>query len=253
MSFFPEGFAQSLVPLVPARSLLPNSASQQQSNDTATSTTTNFETSNETFEYRLIYFNVAGLGELIRTAFAVGRIDFEDVRLDEGKWKTYQSEAPYGQLPVLEMYGTSSGKQSVGESQAIARYVGKLAGLVPRDAVATLYMDSVLDSVRDVQRELSRTVYGITDENEKRTAREELVVSVYPTYLRTWSSMLQLNGVGTDWLNANTKPTLADIAVAQHLDTAKDLDYMGDFLRPYPRLRAHMQRLKSWVDTAKRR
>ena len=36
--------------------------------------------------YRLYYFPIRGRGEIVRWAFAVAKIDFEDVRLSEEEW-----------------------------------------------------------------------------------------------------------------------------------------------------------------------
>jgi prostaglandin-H2 D-isomerase / glutathione transferase len=61
----------------------------------------------------------------------VGSIDFIDERITSSEW-TVRKEAKKGnslkQLPLLEVNG-----QEIGQSKAIVRYAGKIAGLYPND------------------------------------------------------------------------------------------------------------------------
>jgi len=52
---------------------------------------------------------------------------------------------PFNALPVLEISGTV-----VTQSNAICRYIGKMAGLYPIDDLQLLYCDEALDAVEDI-------------------------------------------------------------------------------------------------------
>ena len=73
--------------------------------------------------YKLIYFNGRGAGEIIRQIFAVAKVEYEDHRVNRDDWPNLKPEMPFGQMPVLE----EDGKQ-LAQSQAIARYLSRKFG-----------------------------------------------------------------------------------------------------------------------------
>jgi len=54
-------------------------------------------------EYKLYYFDIRGLGEIIRLLFAAADKKYEDVRFSRDKWPEYKPKAPFGQAPFLEI------------------------------------------------------------------------------------------------------------------------------------------------------
>ena len=81
---------------------------------------------------KLTYFDFhGGRGEPARLALSIGGIAFEDDRVPPSDWASRKAQTPFGALPVLEVDG-----QVVAQSNAINRYVGKLADLYPSDLVA---------------------------------------------------------------------------------------------------------------------
>lgn len=102
----------------------------------------------------LEYFNMKGRAEVTRACFWIGNIPFTDVRLSHeefGKRKA-AGKYPHGQVPVLTVDGVT-----IPQSNAMARYAGKLAGLYPADALQAFLVDSVIDDVNDVINEISQT------------------------------------------------------------------------------------------------
>ena len=76
---------------------------------------------------KLTYFDFhGGRGEPARLALSIGGIAFEDDRVQTSDWERRKGDTPFGALPVLEVDG-----QIVAQSNAINRYVGKLADLYP--------------------------------------------------------------------------------------------------------------------------
>ena len=78
--------------------------------------------------YKLTYFNMDGRAAPVRIAFHAAGIDFEDIRIDFPDFMAMRDSLRFGCLPTLEIDG-----QVVTQSNAMARYVGKLAGLYPED------------------------------------------------------------------------------------------------------------------------
>ena len=78
---------------------------------------------------KLSYFDFhGGRGEPARLALSMGGIPFEDDRVPFADWERRKEKTPFGGLPVLEV-----DEHTVAQSNAINRYVGKLANLYPSD------------------------------------------------------------------------------------------------------------------------
>ncbi|GMR35086.1 hypothetical protein PMAYCL1PPCAC_05281, partial [Pristionchus mayeri] len=88
--------------------------------------------------YKLYYFGIRGLGELVRQTLTLAGVEFEDIRVDN--WKEFKGQTPFGQMPVLEV----DGKQ-IPQSFAIARYVAKLHGLAGKTPFEAAWIDAIAD------------------------------------------------------------------------------------------------------------
>jgi glutathione S-transferase len=95
---------------------------------------------------KLTYFDFhGGRGEPARLALSIGGIPFEDNRVAPSDWPASKPGTPFGALPVLEVDG-----QTLAQSNAINRYVGKLADLYPSDAWQAALCDEVMEAVEDI-------------------------------------------------------------------------------------------------------
>jgi hypothetical protein len=54
-------------------------------------------------QYKLIYFNLRGRGEVARLIFKYGKQNFEDARVKSGDWPQLKILSPTGKLPILEI------------------------------------------------------------------------------------------------------------------------------------------------------
>lgn len=72
----------------------------------------------------------------------------------------------FNSVPVLEIDGAE-----VTQSNALSRYVGKMAGLYPADDLQALYCDEVLGALEDLSHYVVQT-FGLQGE-ELRVAREK--------------------------------------------------------------------------------
>ena len=76
---------------------------------------------------KLTYFDIhGGRGEPARLALSIGGLSVEDDRVAPSDWPARKPDTPFGALPVLEVDG-----QTLAQSNAINRYVGKLISTHP--------------------------------------------------------------------------------------------------------------------------
>jgi len=129
---------------------------------------------------RLTYFDApVSRGEECRLALHAAGVDFEDVRIQREDWPALKPSSPFGGLPFLEM----PGHPPLGESIAILTLVGRLHGLHPRDDFEAARHESVMCHVEDLRAAIGVTM-RMTDEGEKKKAREALVATRLPDWAR---------------------------------------------------------------------
>ncbi|KAL1117626.1 hypothetical protein AAG570_003941 [Ranatra chinensis] len=104
-----------------------------------------------TSDYKLIYFNARGKAEHIRFIFAYAGVDYEDCRVPKEKWPETKKSMPFGMVPVLEYEG-----RTVGQSNAIARYLAKKFDLTGRDEWEALECDALVDTLSDLKQSKSQ-------------------------------------------------------------------------------------------------
>jgi glutathione S-transferase len=139
-------------------------------------------------KFRLTYFDFdGGRGEPIRIAFHAAGIPFTDNRLSSAQFGEMRQGTPFNSLPLLEIDGVT-----VTQSNAICRYVGRMAGLYPADATQALYCDEVMDALEDVAHYIVPT-FGLKGE-ELRLARQKLVDGWMSVYLRGLGQLLARGG-----------------------------------------------------------
>ena len=94
----------------------------------------------------LTYFDFDGSrGEAARLAMHLAGIAFEDKRIARSDWPAMRDTTPYQALPIFEVDG-----KVIAQSNTINRYVGKLAGLYPKDDWQAAIADELMDAVEDI-------------------------------------------------------------------------------------------------------
>lgn len=136
---------------------------------------------------RLTYFDTPGRAEPIRLAFHLAGIKFEDRRLTGEQWMAMMSTAPATGLPFLEM-----GTTIMTQSQAILRYVGKLAGLYPDDSILAAKVDELLGIMEDIAQEIIPSMF--IEGPEKTAMRKVLAEESLPRWFERLESRLRKNG-----------------------------------------------------------
>ena len=120
-------------------------------------------------DIKLYYFDVPfWRAEVVRLALYVGGVPFEDVRDQKSADLKAQGKLTFGAMPVLEVDG-----QILSQTQAMAVYAAKLAGIQPDDAWAAAKVDEAINGCTDVTTTLGAT-FRLPDD-EKAAARAALV------------------------------------------------------------------------------
>ena len=190
--------------------------------------------------YTLTYFDFAGgRGEPVRIALHAAGIDFGDKRLTFAEFSEMRQNTPFNALPVLEIDGAV-----VTQSNAICRYIGKMAGLYPVDHLQALYCDETLDAVEDLSHHIGQT-FGL-EGDALRTAREKLVDGWLTTFLTGLGALLERGG-GRYF--AGNALTIADLKVLMQTRWLRSgaLDHVpADLLdRLAPNLVEHQARIEA--------
>jgi glutathione S-transferase len=188
--------------------------------------------------YKLTYFDFdGGRGEPIRIALHAAGIDFDDERLAFPEFGARQPGLRFNAVPVFEVDGVP-----VTQSNGICRYVGRMAGLYPEDALQALYCDEALGAAEDVTNNVV-TTFGL-EGDALRDARKALVDGRLSVYLRGLNDMLVRGGGKYFANNALSVADLKIFMITRWL-TSGALDHVPTDLvqRVAPELDAHRTRI----------
>jgi len=150
----------------------------------------------------LTYFDFDGSrGEVARLAMHVAGVAFEDRRIARKDWAALRDTMPFQALPVLEVDG-----KVIAQSNTINRYVGKLAGLYPKDDWQAALVDEVMDAVEDITTRIGNTIR--LEVEAKKNAREALAAGPIPRFLEQLEA--RLKDGGGEWF-VEKRLTVADL------------------------------------------
>jgi glutathione S-transferase len=150
----------------------------------------------------LTYFDFdGGRGETARLILHSAGIAFEDKRVPGNDWPTLRDTMPFQAMPVLEVDG-----KIITQSNTINRYLGKLAGLYPKDDWQAALADEVMDVVEDITTKIATTLR--LEGDAKREGRAALAAGPIPRFLQQLEARLKAGG--GEWF-AEKRLTVADI------------------------------------------
>lgn len=187
---------------------------------------------------KLTYFDIkGGRGEPARLALKMAGITFEDQRVNMQQWAQVRPQMPFQALPVLFVDG-----EAISQSNAINRYVGKLCGLYPQDALQALRCDEIMDAVEDITAKFS-TTFNMPDV-EKKAAREKIVAGPLQMYLHALENKLKQQGGEFFCANSLSMADLKILVLCRYLGSGI-LDYVPQDVvaSTAPLLHAHYQRM----------
>ncbi len=188
----------------------------------------------------LTYFDFdGGRGEAARLAMHLAGVAFEDKRIAGKDWPAQRDSTPFQALPVLEVDG-----KVITQSNTINRYLGKLAGLYPKDDWQAALADEVMDAVEDISTKIGNTM-ALEDEAKKK-AREALAAGPIPRFLQQIEARLKAGG--GEWF-VEKRLTVADIKCFLWLRWLKSgaLDHISADIvdKNAPLLAKHLERVKN--------
>ncbi|XP_048740132.1 probable glutathione S-transferase 9 [Ostrea edulis] len=163
--------------------------------------------------YKLHYFAVRGRGELIRMLFILAKVDFQDIRVNEGgvdEWEEYRHGTPTGELPFLEV----DGKQLT-QSLTIARYLARKFGLAGDTNWEQALVEQIVDTCDDLRAENAKIIHE-RDESKLKYLKSKMTEEVLPKFQNRLTRFLQQHG---DRYFVGSKITLADLAVHEVFTT----------------------------------
>ena len=188
----------------------------------------------------LTYFDFDGSrGEAARLAMHLAGMAFEDKRIARSDWAALRDTTPYQSLPILEVDG-----KVIAQSNAINRYIGKLAGLYPKDDWQAALADELMDAVEDVTYKIGNT-FALEGEAKKK-AREALAAGSIPRYLQQFEARLKEGG--GEWF-VEKHLTVADLKCFLFVRWLKSgaLDHIpADIVDKHaPLLARHLERVRN--------
>jgi len=178
-------------------------------------------------------------GETARLAMHFGGVAFEDRRIARNDWTELRDTMPFQSVPVLEVDG-----KVIAQSNTINRYVGKLAGLYPKDDWQAALVDEVMDAVEDITTRIGNTIR--LEAEAKKNAREALAAGPVPRFLEQLEARLKAGG--GEWF-VEKRLTVADLKCYIWVRWLKSgvIDHIpADIVdRHAPLLAAHCERVRN--------
>jgi len=194
----------------------------------------------------LLYFDIAGKGEMMRLLCAFGSLSLKDTRFksyDEFLAMKASGKLSFGQVPLLKVSDGSGGTVDLVQSAAIMRYLGKRTGTYPKDILEAAKVDAIIDQEADAFMGVRVTRYkgrfGFKEEylsDETWSKVEETINSeIVPGHLARLEKVLKKSTSG--WLASTSGPSIADFFWVPTLKSIQG-GWTGnaDALKPFPAL-----------------
>jgi len=195
--------------------------------------------------YKLTYFELRGLGEVARLIFAQAEVPYEDnrMKMDSTDWK---AEAPFGQLPILEVDGVK-----IAQSCAIARYLARQYGLAGQNPIEEAQVDSLADALKDYfneARDFFMVAFGMK-QGDKEKLHDELLVPAAKKFYPALEKFLEKSGSG---FLVGKSVTWADLYIADYLETFREM--APKTFKDHPELLKwidhvlNLPKIKKWIE-----
>jgi glutathione S-transferase len=170
------------------------------------------------------YFNVKGRAQVpVLLAAFTGQ---ELIWNRQPDWPADKPNSPFGQLPYLV-----DGDVKIGQSQAIARYLGRKYGLEGENDAEFAQSEQLLEEGSDLITVLAKAAFG----GNKDEAFAEVFATTLPAHLTNLEKLLN----GRERFTNST--TTGEIAIFSALNFYADIE--KDVLAKYPNLQAFYNRI----------
>ncbi|KAK4293319.1 hypothetical protein Pmani_033979 [Petrolisthes manimaculis] len=138
---------------------------------------------------------------------AYGDIKFTDDRIKREDWPARKPNIFTGKVPVLMVDG-----KPLPESLAIARYLARMADLVPQDSYEAARVDAIADRLNNAMTETHGILFKTEDEKEKTEKFEKHQEEVLKPFFSQLNKYLE----GRQWFITN-KTTWADLFIGMSM------------------------------------
>ncbi|KAK6767370.1 hypothetical protein RB195_026570 [Necator americanus] len=198
-------------------------------------------------QYKLIYFQGRGLGEIIRQIFALAGEKYEDVRYSFEEWPKHKDEMPFGKMPVLEV----DGKQ-LGQSFAIARYLSRKFGFAGKSPFEEALVDSIADQYKDYFNEIYpfiRVAFGFEQGDLEKLTKEVFL----PAREKFFGFMTKFLKKSNSGYLIGDSVTFVDLYLAEQ--TSEMVKQVPTLCDGFPEIKAHAEKVRSipelqeWINT----
>jgi len=196
-------------------------------------------------KYQLTYFNSAGRAELARWIFAASGQEFEDIRLTKEEWPAKKASTPFGQLPVL----TVDGEFHLGQSSAIARFLGKRFGFMGKDDLEEAKVNMVMDCTEDVVQVMIKMMFE-TDEARKLELKQKWDETQRDELLTKFESLLGKSKSGFFVGDSITVADMAFVNALSHIASQiQNWDKYPNIARVRKLVEEENQGIANWIKT----
>jgi len=159
--------------------------------------------------YKLVYFNGRGRGEVARFLLLQVGVEFEDYRVAVEEWKEMKPTILTQTLPLLEV-----DNEKITGSGPINRYLANEFNLGGKSNLEKAKIQSVVDVVDDLYLKIMATYVG--DDASKASAKEALKGHIN-FYFGILEKMISSNKSSEGWA-CGEELTYADLSVAANVE-----------------------------------
>ncbi|GMR35098.1 hypothetical protein PMAYCL1PPCAC_05293, partial [Pristionchus mayeri] len=176
--------------------------------------------------YKLYYFPVRALGEVLRQVFKLAEVEFEDIRVAGDQWTEFKDKTPFGQMPVLEVDGNPLPGSSVSQ-----RFISSSSGLAGKTPFEAAWVDALADQWKDFQNDFRNYWYLLMGyrEGDAEKAKTEHGIPARDKFYPLIVKQLKDNGSG---FLVGSSATWVDLLLADQ--TAAISKELPGFLDAYP-------------------
>jgi len=165
--------------------------------------------------YKLCYFDSRGFAEVTRLQFALKEQKFEDCRWTREEWgpdSKYKKEAPFGQGPYL-IYTNNGETVKIGQSHAIACFVGRQLGLYGKTNLDAAVIDQVIGLYKDLIAVWMKLRSQAPDDKDKQEEmKKKLKEEDFPKIFGDFVKLINANPAKSGYFVQN-EISVADIYI----------------------------------------
>eukprot|EP00501_MAST-03F_sp_TOSAG23-6_P001441 GSMAST32.ASY1.ANO1.1498.1 assembled CDS len=143
-------------------------------------------------DIKITYFDIQGAAEASRLSLVIAKIPFTDERVNREGMNALKDagKLPCGQLPIMEVDG-----KSMCQSEAMARYLGKLCNTYPNDPWMAAKVDEITQFInQDIRERCIYPSFREKDSVKKADMRKVLAEETLPAKFKVLESYLSSSG-----------------------------------------------------------